>query len=193
MSFVDRFYSFVVELTAAERNIYEKLRFKIPKYPEEDNSDLLARVFSYFHCYSKEIQFSATPNDHKIPTLYSLEPSGDYKSFAFVGLPDLKSLRLAVRQRRNSDCAVYFYRAEHLERFCHALRGTKENWVTEINFFMIRHPEWESLLPSERASISWQIINVDTIFYVEAKESSHQIEFESIDIWSAFQDSLKEQ
>jgi uncharacterized protein YaeQ len=192
MSFVDRFYSFTIELTAAERNLYEKLRFKIPKYPDEELGDLLARVFSYLHCYAPEMQFSANPADHQSPTLFSLSPSGNFESYAFVGLPDLKSLRLSVRQQNRANCSVYFYRPEQLERFCHQLRGSKENWVTEIKFFMIRHPNLESLIISERVSISWQIIAIDDIFYLENGDHSQQVHFEAIDIWAAFQESLKE-
>ena len=192
MSFVDRFYSFIVELTAADRNLYGKLRFKIPKYPDEDFIDLAARVLAYLHCYTPEIQFSANPTNHQTPTLSSLAPSGDYASYAFVGLPDLKSLRLAVRQQEQATCAVYFYRPEQLERFCHQLRGSKENWVNEIKFFMIRHPDLASIIPTDRASINWQMIEVDDIFYLEGDGLSHQINLEAIDIWSEFQESLKE-
>jgi len=192
MSFVDRFYSFIVELTAPERNLYGKLRFKIPKYPDEDLIDLAARVFAYLHCYTPEILFSANPTDHQSPTLSSLAPSGDYKNFAFVGLPDLKSLRLSVRQQRQATCSVYFYRDEQLERFCHQLRGSKENWVNDIKFFMISHPELGSIIPTDRVSINWQIINIDDIFYIEGDELSYQINFNAIDIWSEFQESLKE-
>ena len=190
MSFVDRFYSFIIELSAADRNIFEKIRLKLPKYPQEETSSMVDRVLVYLHNYSSEISFSPNPAALDTPTLFSRDNSEGYLKWIFIGVPDLKALRLNTRRFENAQFSVYFINEIQIERFCHALRGTKENWVKTIHFFLITSGASAQLADSLASSAHWYVNQTDDTFFMESDGVTHQIDFTPIDIWQSYQESL---
>ena len=190
MSFVDRFYSFIIELSVAEKGVFEKLRLKIPKYPQEDITAVTSRVLVYLHAFNADLKFSANPGALDSPTLSQHDHSGEYASWISIGLPDLKALRLATRRFQHCAFAVYFLNESEIERFCHALRGTKENWVKEIDFFLIKCDSFDVLLPIDQTSSHWYANQSDQILYLESESTTYQVTFEGIDIWQRYQQTM---
>ncbi len=190
MSFVDRFYTFVIDFTAADRNIFEKIRLKLPKYPNEEISSLLYRILVYLHCYSSKLQFSANPLSDDAPTLLELDHQEGFRQWLSVGLPELKALRLNLRRYAECHFGVYFFNSLQIERFCHALRGTKENWVEPIQFFRISEEQLAELAREISTSSSWQVTQSENIFFMDCNGQPFQIEFEQLNIWSEYQASL---
>jgi uncharacterized protein YaeQ len=190
MSFVDRFIGFSIDLTSSERSLYKKIRLKLPLYPNESRSALVARVLTYLLCYRENLHFSSNPSESSEPTIYAEEIDQSFS--AFVGLPDFKALRLLARRSAPATCAVYFYTKAQLTKFCHDLRGTKENWVERCRFFILHvTPEQiDTILPEEASSVDWQIIEIDSTLYLEGPAFSVALQLEALDIWDAYQQSL---
>lgn len=194
MSFVDRFYSFLINLSAVERQVYENIRIKVPKYPLEELGDVVMRVLTYTHNWTPDLQFSPTPLDHEQPTLSEFDHAGEARLWLSSGVPDIKALRLAVRRYTDCRFAVYFSSQDQIDRFCHHLRGTRENWVAPIHFYFIA-PELLALLVERiQSSNQWDITESEQIFFIDDRGTQLELPFHEIDIWKEYQNSLiKEQ
>lgn len=192
MSFVDRFYSFLIELAAIERHVFERVRLKVPKYPNESLNELVARVLVYAHNWSPQLEFSDNPLNTETPTLFERNHQGSQSLQITVGVPDPKCLRLAVRRDPESTFAIYFSHREQIERFSHLLRGTKENWVAPIQFYLIPAECIESLASVLQSSNQWSITDSEQTFYIEVGDQQLEIPLVSIDIWQEYQRSLSD-
>jgi hypothetical protein len=70
------------------------------------------------------------------------------------------------------------------------LRGSKTNWVKEIQFYRIPIEILEALVPLERSSPVWNVTIIDDEMYLTCDEVELQARISTVDIWSAFQESL---
>lgn len=190
MSFVDRFYSFSIDLAAIDRNIFEKIRIKVPKYPNEELTSVMMRVLMYIHCWSPGLQISANPQNSEEATLFERDHSDNFTKWITTGIPDLKALRLAVRRFPECSFAIYFQNGEQISRFCHLLRGTRENWISPVHFLLIPPEPVQKLVELLQSSNQWQITESDQILFMEVQGAQIEIPLISIDIWHEYQASL---
>jgi hypothetical protein len=70
------------------------------------------------------------------------------------------------------------------------LRGSKTNWVKEVQFYLIPSPILQDLIPLERSSPLWSVTIVDNQLYLTCDGVEFQSEIIPIDIWQSYQESL---
>jgi len=191
MSFVEAFYSFTIELTAPERNTYEKIRLKIPRHPHESLQFLYSRVIAFLHAYRAGQECSRGLFEPKEPTIWHKDVTGDLLSWIEVGCPDETKLQRAIRRRPTPELRVYFYEDQQSGEFCHQLRGSTTNWVEPVQFYTIDPKLLEALIPLERSSTRWSANFVDTMLYLTVDGHDLISEIAHVDIWERFQSSLE--
>ena len=109
-------YRFRIDLTDIDRNVYEKLDFRIAMHPSESESFLVTRVLAYVLNFQDDIQFSkeglGTPEE---PCISDVDSGGGYQIWIEVGNPSVKKIHKATKNGRrvkiytykNSPFAVY--------------------------------------------------------------------------------------
>lgn len=192
MTFVEGFYSFSISLTNTDRDQYEKVRFKTAKHPHESFELLTARVLAYMHCYRVGLEFSQGLFNVKEPTMWSKDVIGGIELWAEVGVPEQKKLLKALREHRpgGTEYYVYFYHPDQIEAFCMMLRGSKSNWVKDVQFFEIDAGVVERIIPTLSTSQSWQITVVDNALYLYTDEAEFETTIAPVAIWDRFQSSI---
>jgi hypothetical protein len=70
------------------------------------------------------------------------------------------------------------------------LRGSKTNWVKDIQFYLIPTAILEAIVPLQRSSPLWNVTIVDDELYLTCDETDLQARISSVDIWAAYQESL---
>jgi hypothetical protein len=85
---------------------------------------------------------------------------------------------------------IYFYEASQIQEFCHLLRGSKTNWVQDIQFFMIQPTLLEALVPISRSSPEWQVTYIDNYLYLQVDGTELESNITPVDIWAEYQESL---
>lgn len=190
MSFAAAFYNFSVDLSHNDRNIFTRFRVKTPLHPHESSEHLFARMIAYAHCYREGQEFSQGLFEPKEPTIWQRDILGDTLLWVQVGSPDKKKIETTLRAHPHAEHRIYFYEQEQITHFCHMLRGSKTNWVKEIQFFLIPSELLEALVPLERSSPLWNITIVDGELYLTCDGTDLHGKMMPVDIWVAYQESL---
>jgi uncharacterized protein YaeQ len=194
MSFVDAFITFVISLSNADSNQEASVRIKTMKHPHESMREVYGRILALCHAYRPGIECSPGRYDPSEPTLRSRSSIGELLQWVEVGALDSNKLKHAIhrsaREGVQTAFASYFLTTEELGSFCHALRGSKQNWVETVAFWLIDGPALEKLPSHPRSRFSWVVTVVDDTVYVASEGQSVEVKITPIDIWRAFQASL---
>lgn len=187
MGFVEAFYSFTVELTIPERDIYAHVRFKLPRHPNESLYFLYARVIAYLHSYRPGLEFGQGLFEPKEPTFWHKDITDEVLVWGEVGCPPEQKIERATRRRPPPEIRVYFYTVEQSVDFCRYLRGSTTNWVEPIEFFLIDPMLLEALIPLERSSARWSAHFSDSTLFLAVADQDLTGEISPIDIWHTYQ------
>ncbi len=193
MSFAAAFYNFTIDLNHVDRELFSKFRVKVALHPDESLEHLFARMIAFLHAHQEGLAFSQGLFDIKAPTMWSKDITGELITWVQVGVPERKKLETALRAGQSPEYHVYFYEPEQIRAFCQQLRGSKSNWVEPIQFYSIDPLLLDSLVPLIRSSPEWNITFVDSHIYLTCDGVELESDILSVDIWSAYQDSLVEE
>lgn len=195
MSFVDAFITFVISLSNTNLNQAAAVRIKTMKHPLESMREVYGRILALCHAYRPGLECSPGLYEPAEPTLRSRSSIGELLQWVEVGSLDPDKLKRAIqrsqRERTQTSFACYFLAADELASFCSALRGSKQNWVESVSFWLIDGVALEGLTEFPPSRISLAVTVVDDIAYVTSDSESFEVRIEPVDIWRAFQDSLK--
>ena len=190
MTFVAGFYSLNVELNNTDEGIFHKFRVKTARHPEESSIHLQARLLAFVHSYREGLRFTQGLFEPKEPTFIQQDATEEILLWGQVGVPERKKLETALRRSPKAAFRDYFYLESDLPTFCHMLRGSKINWVSPIQFYSIDPKFLEKLSELERSSVSWSVTCIDDHIYLNCDGHELDTQLTSLDIWSAFQNSI---
>lgn len=194
MTFVLAFYSFNLELTNTDAGVYAKWRIKTPRHPDESIEFLNARICALLHVFEDGVSFSHGMFNPDEPAIWKKDAIGQVLVWADVGCPEKKKLQHAIRtsrqQKTSTKISVYLFDQPQIAQVCHQLRGSKTNWVEEVNFFFIPPERLADLVVFQKSSSTWQVTIVDDVFYIVCDGNELQLPIQRLDIWSEFQKSL---
>lgn len=192
MSFAAKFYTFSIDLNNVDRQLFTKFRVKVPLHPVESLQHLYARMIAYLNSYSEALTFSQGLFDQTQPTIWEKNVIGDVLSWVEVGVPDKKKIEAALRLTPPVSYHIYFYEHSQIPAFCHHLRGSKTNWVAPFSFSLIDPDFLDALVPLESSSPTWEVTIIDSHLYLVIDKREFETTILSIDIWSAYQESIQE-
>lgn len=191
MSFVDGFYSFFVNLSDTSNGIYEDLKLKTAKHPNESAEHLISRTLAYLHSYSPELKFTEGLYNEKDPAIMAADVIGTINQWVEIGAPEKKKLAQALKHHDQARFRIYFYEEEQIEKFCHYLRGSKSNWVANIEFFLLDLTLLSHLAENLQLRSNWSISFFDDSFYLTIEDMIHESTIIGVDIWDRFQNSIE--
>lgn len=192
MSFAAAFYNFTVDLNHNDREVFTRFRVKTPLHPHEPLQHLYARMLAYVHCFREGQTFSHGFFEPKEPTIWQKDILGETLLWVQLGSPDKRKLELTLRSSPQAEHRIYFYEDSQIMQFCHMLRGSKTNWVRDIQFFQISSQLLEDLLPLERTSPLWSVTIIDNQLYINVDGTELQSSIIPVSIWDKYQESLAE-
>jgi uncharacterized protein YaeQ len=191
MTFVAGFYSFSIELNNSDRGAFAKFRLKLPRHELESREHFYARLIAFLHSYTEGLSFAHELSDPKLPTIWHTDAISNVATWIQVGVPEKRKLELSLKHHPHAEHRVYFRSAtDDIQRFCHLLRGSRTNWVQNIEFYLIESALLESLEQCESSSSDWVFSCIDDRVYLTANNHNFEASITPIDIWSEFQRSL---
>jgi uncharacterized protein YaeQ len=188
MGFVEGFYTFQVELTAPDSGVYVKIRKKLARHPDESDRRIVARMLSYCHCYTDELELTRDLFDAGEPTLIQRDVTGNVEIWAQLGCPDLKKLKKALRAGDRCDYRVFFYSPKQVDQFCQYMKGSKSNWIERCRFFQYDQAALEDLAETLELKNSWSVTLVDNTIYLGSHERTFEITLNPLDMWQLYQE-----
>ncbi len=187
MSFIDGFYTFNIDLSNVENNIYDKLFLKLPKHPNESYEYLFSKVIAYCHCYEKELEFSQgfySPDD---PTIWRKNILSEIETWTQVGPCSYKKLHKAIKQNPNAKFKIYFINESEPRDFCYEFRAIKTKDFQKVKFFSIDEKFIQKLIDNISSRMTWSINFIDDTLYFNWDNLEIEDSIKEIDIWEIYQ------
>ena len=192
MSFIQAMYSFECQLNHPEKGVYTDFKLKTAQHLQESDSHLCARLLAFCHAYEADLVFENIDKDYESPEIIKRSYSGEIETCCFVGCPESKDLRHTLRSSvKDASLSVYFYHQEQLDRFLHYLRGSRNNWISSISFWLIDTEALSTLSQKLPSRVSWSVTIADDNLYIEFEGRSHAIALRALDMWQEFQKSIR--
>ena len=93
-------YTFDVDLSDADRQVYETLSIRVARHPSESEEFLVARVLAYLLEYADGIEFSRGVSDADDPAIVIRDLTGSMTTWIDIGTPDAARLHKASKAAR---------------------------------------------------------------------------------------------
>ena len=114
-------YNFNVDLSDADRQVYDTLSIRVARHPSESEEFLVARVLAYLLEYADGIEFSRGVSDADEPAIVIRDLTGRLTTWIDVGTPDAARLHKASKAARR----VVVYSHKDPAQFLRQLAGVK--------------------------------------------------------------------
>jgi uncharacterized protein YaeQ len=114
-------YNFDVDLSDADRQVYDTLSIRVARHPSESEEFLVARVLAYLLEYADGIEFSRGVSDADEPAIVIRDLTGRLTTWIDVGAPDAARLHKASKAARR----VVVYSHKDPAQFLRQLAGAK--------------------------------------------------------------------
>lgn len=189
MAFVEGFYTFQLEVSHPLEGLYERIRIKTPRHPEESAQYLAARVLAYCHCYREGQEFTQGLFEERQPAIWHKDILDQVLLWVDIGCPGEKKLKRALRESAE-EYRVYFFTDEQRLRCCQYLRGSRTNWISGIRFFQLPEERIDELAEGLELKNEWSVTFMDQVAYVAANDRQHELEIRELDLWHEFQISI---
>lgn len=95
MALTATIYTFDIELSDADRGVYETLALRVAQHPSETEDALVTRVLAYCLEYAEGIGFSNGLADPHAPALFVRDLTGALRVWIDVGAPDAARMHRA--------------------------------------------------------------------------------------------------
>lgn len=190
MSFVDGFFTFNIDLSNVENNIYKKLLFKICKHPNEEYENIISKAIVYCHAYKEGLDFSQGTYSPQDPTMWEKDILDNVHMWIQIGAPSYKKLHKAIKQNNDAEFRVYFNSKEEIQDFCYEFRAIKTKDFQKVKFYLIDSEFIEKLTQNVASRMNWNLNIVDYNFYLNWEKLEFEGKVQEIDIWKEYQEQI---
>lgn len=101
-------YTFPIDLSDADRGVYQAFELRVARHPSETAPFMLARVLAYCLEWTEGIELSAGIAATDEPAVFVRDLTGQLRAWIEVGAPDADRLHRGSKQTKH--CAVYTHR-----------------------------------------------------------------------------------
>lgn len=196
MGFLQGIFPLHYSVHLTDEGYSESGRLKIAVHPEESFDFLVSRIIAFAHCRPLKAVFSAGLSDVKQPALWAFDEIEQLTAWIDIGDPDEKRIKAARNADRGVEVRHYFFEEEQIRKYCSFMRGSRENWVARIRYFLI-DPELLSAFaedaPTTVRDSNWELVFSDGSLFIEKDGASLYGGLTEIDMWQLFQKSIQNQ
>src|SRR5215203_3293072 len=128
MALSSTIFNFEIDLSDADRQVYESLSLRVARHPSESDEFLIARVLAYCLEYQDGIEFSRGLSDADDPPLAVRDLTGAMRVWIDVGTPAADRLHRAAK---STPRVVVYVHKEHTQWLA-ALAAAKIHRAGEI-------------------------------------------------------------
>ena len=101
-------YNFDIDLSDADRGVYESFALRVARHPSESEEYLVARVLAYLLEFAEGIEFSRGVSDPDEPAIAIRDLTGAITAWIDIGTPD--AARLHKASKTAGRVAVYTHK-----------------------------------------------------------------------------------
>jgi uncharacterized protein YaeQ len=131
MALTATIYNFDIDLSDADRHVYETLALRVARHPSESEEYLVARVLAYCLEYAEGIAFSSGLSDPEEPTLAVRDLTGAIRVWIEIGSPDAARLHKASKTAPRA--VVYTHKDP--DQLMRQLEGARIHRADEVEIY----------------------------------------------------------
>lgn len=161
------FHSFDLTLSDPERNVFLETRLRLSRSFSEPMDRILAKVLSYCHSYSPDLQFS-TGQDHNEPILFTKNLIGDFTAWIDIGCPSFKKLNKVVRSHTLPNITLYFFRGGNQSEFAREYRGWEADYASRLSIYQFDPSIVSALGDEDTRHLKWNVTFLEGGMYLDS-------------------------
>src|SRR5688572_3128885 len=146
MALTATIYNFDIDLSDADRGVYETIALRVAQHPSESDEYLIARVLAYLLEYAEGIEFSRGVSDPDEPMIAVRDLTGRIQSWIDIGTPDGARLHKASKA------------TERVVVYCHKDPG---QWLKQLADTKIHRAGALELYSIDRALVAALVTRMD--------------------------------
>jgi uncharacterized protein YaeQ len=171
-------YSFDIELSDVDRNVYETLSLRVARHPSETEDFLIARVLAYCLEYSEGIGFSSGLSTPDEPALAVRDLTGTILVWIEIGAPDAARLHKASKAAPR----VVLYTHKDPVKVAAIWAGERIHRAAELELFAIDRELLRQLVARLTRRMAFALSVTDRHLYVSLDGAVHEGEVTRIGI-----------
>jgi uncharacterized protein YaeQ len=159
-----------VQVSDADRGVYEALDLRLAQHPSETPSYLITRLLAYCLCYEEGIAFSHGLSHAEEPAVWIKTPDGRLSAWIEIGTPSAERLHKA--SKACSRVVVFTHHEPQL-----LLREVKRVPIHRLEHIEVHAPDAtlvESLVTQLGRNMAWEVVRSGSHLYVNTGAGSFE-------------------
>ncbi len=133
MALTATIYNFDIDLSDADRGVYETLTLRVARHPSESEEYLVTRLLAYCLEYAEGVVFSSGLSDPEEPTLAVRDLTGAIRVWVEIGTPDAARLHKASKAAGR----VVVYTHKDPDQLMRQLDGARIHRAGEVEIYSL--------------------------------------------------------
>ena len=163
MALTATIYTFLIELTDMDRDLYATLDLRVAQQPSETLEYMLTRVLAYCLEYREGIAFSPGISAGDQPAILARDLTGQITLWVEVGAPDAERLHRGSKSAER--VAVYTYR--DIVQLKQQLSGSRIHHAEEIPIYVVERSLLDALIASLERRTTIGIVVTEGQLYIQ--------------------------
>ena len=163
MALTATIYTFSIELTHMDRDLYATLDLRVAQQPSETLEYMLTRVLAYCLEYREGIVFSPGISAGDQPAILARDLTGQITLWVEVGAPDAERLHRGSKSAERM--AVYTYR--DIVQLKQQLSGSRIHRAEEIPIYVIERSLLDALIAALERRTTMGIVVTEGQLYIQ--------------------------
>ena len=161
-------YNFDVDLSDADRGVYESLALRVARHPSESEEYLVARVLAYLLEFAEGIEFSRGVSDPDEPAIAIRDLTGAITAWIDIGTPD--AARLHKASKTAGRVAVYTHKDP--AQFLKQLAGERIHRSDALELYAIDRALVGALVARLERRVAFSLSVTDRELYLSIGEDN---------------------
>ena len=161
-------YNFDIDLSDADRGVYESLALRVARHPSESEEYLVARVLAYLLEFAEGIEFSRGVSDPDEPAIAIRDLTGAITAWIDIGTPD--AARLHKASKTAGRVAVYTHKDP--AQFLKQLAGERIHRSDALELYAIDRALVGALVARLERRVAFSLSVTDRELYLSIGEDN---------------------
>lgn len=172
-------YRFRIDLSDIDRNVYEKLDFRVALHPSETLVYLLTRVFAYALNFREGLEFSPGGlSDPDAPALMAKSLNGRTELWIEIGNPSAKKLHRA--SKASPEVKIYTYK--DTQALIKGVQGQDVHRLDQIQALAFDPKFLERLSERIEKDVRWQVLHNEGMLTVSDEDFAEETEIKALQL-----------
>ena len=168
MAIASTIHNFTIELSHADRGVYESVELRVERHPSESAEFLCARVLAFCLEHREGLAFSKGLSDPDRPALEVRDLTGTLQAWIEIGAPDAERLHRASKGTPR----VVVYTHYDPARYWRSLEGARIHRAESVEFYALDPELLDALVTRLDRRMAFELSVTGDVMYLTLGDES---------------------